>query len=100
MQSYFSTSLYNLLSSFWKGCSKQHALSRVIETWKQCLDSRGIVGTILMELSKAFDCIPHDVLIAKLKAYGHGRNSLSLILSYYKVSLRDLCLDPCFSTYL
>jgi len=82
MQSYFSTSLSNLLSSFWKGCSKQHALSRIIETWKQFLDSRGIVGTILMELSKAFDCIPHDVLIAKLEAYGHGRNSLSLMLRY------------------
>ena len=40
------------------------------------------VGTILMDLSKAYDCFPHDLLIAKLKAYGLDTASLSLIKSY------------------
>ena len=65
MQYYFITLLSNLFSGFRKGYSTQHALFRVIETWKWCLDSRGVVGTILMDLFKAYDCIPHDLLIAR-----------------------------------
>ena len=77
MPSYFNTLLSNLLSGFRKDYSTQHALFRIIETWKQCLDSGGVVGTIIMDLSKAYDCIPHDLLIAKLEASGLDRNSLS-----------------------
>ena len=82
MQSYFSTLLSNLLSVFRKSYSTQHALFRVIESWKQCLDSKGVVDTILMDLPKAYDCIPHDLLIAKLEANVLDRSSLSLMLTY------------------
>ena len=41
-----------------------------------------MVGAILMDLSKAFDCLPHDLLIAKLDAYGFDKEALRLILSY------------------
>ena len=53
MQSYFRALIPNLLSGFQEGYSTQHALFWAIETWKRCLDSRGIVGTILMDQSKA-----------------------------------------------
>ena len=43
---------------------------------------RGIVGTVLMDLSKAYDCILHDLLIAKVEAYGFDRNSLKFMYSY------------------
>ena len=55
---------------------------RVIEAWRRCLDSSGIVGTILMDLLKAYDRIPHELLIAKLEAYGFHEKSLRLMYSY------------------
>ena len=70
MNSYFKGILSALLSGFRQGYSTQHALFRAMETWKRCLDTNGIAGTILIDLSKAYDCIPHDLLIAKLEAYG------------------------------
>ena len=42
----------------------------------------GIVGAILMDLSKAFDCLPRELLIAKLNAYGFGDKSSKLLHSY------------------
>ena len=44
--------------------------------------SNGIIGTLLMDLSKAHDCVNHDLITAKLEEYAVGENSLSLILNY------------------
>ena len=73
---FFKPILSNLLSGFREGYNTQHSLVRAIEAWTRSLDSSGIVGTILMDLSKAYDCIAHDLLIAKLEAYGFTKTSL------------------------
>ena len=52
------------------GYSAQHALVRLLEKFKISLDEGGKAGAVLMDLSKAFDCIRQDLLIAKLHAYG------------------------------
>ena len=57
-------------------------LLRLIEEWKTNLDNNFAVGAILMDLSKAFDCIPHDLLIAKLAANGFEEKTLLYIYSY------------------
>ena len=52
-----------------KGFSTQHALIALIEKWKSSLDQKGYAGSILMDLSKAFDTLDYDLLLAKLHAY-------------------------------
>ena len=54
----------------------------MIETWRKCLDENKIVGAALMDLSKAFNCLPHELLLAKLEACGLDTKTLKLMLSY------------------
>ena len=61
--------LSKYLCGFRKGFSTQYALIHLLQSWQQALSNSFKVGTILMDLSKAFDCLPHDLLIAKLEAY-------------------------------
>ena len=75
-----------ILCGFRKAHSTQHALFRLLQKWQKKFDSGGFIGTILMDLSKAYDCLPHDLLIAKLEANGLGNGSLNLLLDY--LSLR------------
>ena len=65
-----------LISAYRKFYSSNHVLMKIIEDWRKHLDDGNFVGTILMDLSKAFDFVPHDLLIAKLHAYGFDMNSL------------------------
>ena len=64
-----------------KGFSTQYALS-LIERWKKVLDEKEFGGVVLMDLSKAFDSLNHELLIVKLRAYGFHNGSLKLIQSY------------------
>ena len=74
--------LHNNLCGYREGFSAQHALISMLEKWKQCLDKKGFAGAVLMDLSKAFDCINYELLIAKLNAYGFSKNALELIHDY------------------
>ena len=76
------TFLNSLLSGFRKGHSTQHALFRLFQAWQKELDQCGFVGTIRMDSPKAYDCLSHDLLIAKLEACGLDTASLFLLKSY------------------
>ena len=65
-----------------QGYSCQDVLIRLAEDWKRVLENRKHVGAVLMDLSKAFDCLPHQLLVAKLRAYGACDRSCALIWSY------------------
>ena len=72
------------LSAYRENYSAQHVLITLVEEWKKHLDNNEIVGGILIDLSKTFDSIPHDLLIAKLIAYGFGKTALKYMYSYLK----------------
>ena len=79
---YMENFLNQLLCGFRKTHSTQHALFILIQSWPKELDESGFVGTILMDLSKAYDCLPTDLMVAKLEAYGIPKESLQLISDY------------------
>ena len=54
----------------------------MIEKWKKSVDKGYAFGAMLTDLPKAFDCIVHDLLIAKLHAYGFDNASLNFIHNY------------------
>ena len=72
------------ISAYRKSYNSQHVLIRLIEEWREYLDKDFVVGAVMTDLSKAFDCIPHDLLIAKLEAYSLGEKTLSYIFSYLR----------------
>ena len=82
--SHVSNILSPYLCGFRKGYNAQHALLRLKNKLNKSLDKNENVGLVMMDLSKAFDCIPHNLLIAKLYVYGFDKNSLRLIHSYLK----------------
>ena len=60
----------------------QHPLFRILQKYQKEFDSGRFTGTILMDLSKVYDCLRHDFSIAKLEAYGLGNGSLNFLLDY------------------
>lgn len=70
------------LSGFLKGHSCTTALLKTFEDIRKKLDSSEHSAAITIDLSKAFDSINHDLLLAKLSAYGVTKDALQLLRSY------------------
>ena len=71
----------------------------MFEEWGIRQDNDYIVGTIFMELSIAFDSIPHDLLIDKLHAYGLVENALVLMYSYLKKRKQSVRINNTYSSF-
>ena len=71
----------------------------MIENWKSNLNEGNKIGTIFLDLCKAFDTLDHLLLIAKLEAYGF--NSLSLeFMKNYLINRKQRCkVGSCFSIW-
>ena len=82
-----------------KGFSTQTPLVCLIEKWKHQLDKNGSAGTVLMDLSKAFDTINYDLIIAKLHAFGFGKNTLDLVYIYLKNRKQRVKINTTFRTW-
>ena len=82
MNDYFEFKLSKFQCGYRKGYSAQYCLLFMLEKWKHSVDNGEASGALLTDMSKAFDCLSHDLLIAKLEAYGFDDMSLKFIHSY------------------
>ena len=71
----------------------------MLEMWKNTLHKGGYVSPIFMDLSKAFDTLNHNLIIAKLGAYGFERDSLSFMKSYLKDRQQRVRVNNSFSSW-
>ena len=69
----------------------------MIEKFKEVIDRGYEFGALLTNLSKAFDCINHPLLIAKLYNYGVSPLSINLIFSYLNNRTHRTKINNCFS---
>ena len=89
INSYMEDKLSKYISDFRKAHGTQHSLITILEKWKSDLDKGENVCCLFMDLSKAFDTINYDILLAKLKAYGFSNKSVALMCSYLKNRKRE-----------
>ena len=79
----FAENILNcIICGFRKAHCTQHALFRFLQLRQKEIDNHGFIAIILMDLSKAYDWISDELLIAKLQLYRVTKNSLKLILNY------------------
>ena len=96
---YMDKHISKYLCGFRKGYSTQHCLIIMLEKWKKALDNRKLAGALLTDLSKAFDCLNHELMIAKLEAYGFDQVSLEFIYSYLSDRKHRTKINNYFSTW-
>ena len=99
LSEYTERFLSHILCGFRKSQSTQHAFFKLLQSWQKELDNGGFVATILMDLSKAYDCIPHKLLIAKLKCYGIENEGLRLLLGYLTNQKQRTKIGSCFRSW-
>ena len=76
-----------------------HCLITMIKKWLRSIDESGHAGTLLTDLSKAFDYIDHELLIAKLDAYRYDKNFLYFINSHLKGWKQKTKINSCYSAF-
>ena len=98
MMEHMTDYLSDLLCRFRQGYNAQHALTRFLEKCKIYLDTGGKAGAVFMDHSKAFDCVKHDLLIAKLHAYGFSHDALTFLYSYLSDRQQRVKMNGSFSS--
>ena len=96
---YFEPILSKFQCGFRKGYSAQHCLLAMLEKWKSAVDNKRNFGALLTDLSKAFDCLPHDLLLAKLNAYRFSLPALRLVESYLSNRIQRAKINSEFSSW-
>ena len=99
MSEYSASFISPYIFGYRKGHSTEQCVMVMIEMWKKALDEHKVAGAVLTDLSKAFDCLPHDLLVAKLYAYGFEKSACNFILDYLKDRTQRTKVDGEYSSY-
>ena len=95
MEEYLSPYIFGYRKSY----GPQPCLLSMIEMWRKALDEGKVAGAILTDLSKAFDCISHDLLIAKLHSYGFDKSALIFVYDYLKNRVQRTKVNGAYSSW-
>ena len=95
----FDDHLSEFLTAYRKRHSCETALTMLIENWRAAVDKGKLVGLLSTDMSKAFDSMHHQLMLAKLKAYGTCDHSIDLIRSYFSDRLSRVRLGNMSSTW-
>ena len=98
IQNYFDQILSKYQCRFRKVYNAKHCLITLIEKWKKSVGNGRAFGALLTDLSKAFDCLSHELLIAQLNAYGFDKRSLTLIFNYLSNRKQRVKINYSFSS--
>ena len=99
MSQFFDKIFSKYQCGFRKGFSTQQCLLAMLEKWKRSIDNGKSFGALLTDLSKAFDCLDHELLIAKLNAYGFHLSALKLIHDYLSNRKQRTKINSTYSTW-
>ena len=99
LSAYFENIFDKYLCAFRKGQGCQTVLLRLLEDWRAVLDNNEYVAAVLMDLSKAFDCLPHKILLSKLSAYGLSDEAVLLLKSYLSDRKQRIKLNNIVSSW-
>ena len=99
ISSFIENKISQYLCGFRKGYNTQHALLRLMDKLNRSIDKKEEGGLFMMDLSKAFDCISHELPIPKLDAYGFDTSSQKLIYSYLNERKQRLKINSDYSTW-
>ena len=96
---YFKDILSGFISAYRKNYSCERTLLRPKEEWRASLDNKELVAVISLDLSKAFDCVPHELLVANLKECGVAENGVALLRNCLSGRSQRIKLGNKFSSW-
>jgi retron-type reverse transcriptase len=82
LSDFFENKFDPYLCGFRRSHGCQTTMLRLLEDWREALENKYYTAAVLIDLSKAFDCLPHDILLDKLSFYDVSSHSVSLLKSY------------------